>query len=45
MITYGSLAGEYCTASESLPRLPAAATTTMPCIQVASTAASSGSVL
>src|ERR1700759_4811989 len=33
VITYGSFAGEYCTASRAVPRLPAAATTTMPCIQ------------
>ena len=44
-ITYGSLAGAYLTASEAEPRLPAAATTTMPLNQAASTAASSGSVL
>src|SRR5215213_9239237 len=45
VITYGSLPGAYLTASESLPRLPAAATTTMPLNQAASAAASSGSVL
>src|SRR6516164_4343855 len=45
VITYGSFAGAYCTASDAVPRLPAAATTTIPCIQAASAAASSGSVL
>src|SRR5947209_20617091 len=45
VITYGSLAGAYCTASDALPRLPAAATTTTPCIHAASAAASSGSVV
>src|SRR6188474_192031 len=44
-ITNGSLPGAYETASEAVPRLPAAATTTMPLNQAASTAASSGSVL
>src|SRR3954470_13150948 len=44
-ITYGSLAGAYCTASAAVPRLPAAATTTMPFSHAYSTAASSGSVL
>src|SRR5215217_8663929 len=44
-ITYGSLPGAYCTASASLPRLPAAATTTRPFSHADSTAASSGSVL
>src|SRR5215212_8410450 len=43
VITYGSLAGAYDTASASVPRFPAAATTTNPCIQAASTAASNGS--
>src|SRR3954452_2186167 len=44
-IAYGSLPGAYCTASASLPRLPAAATTTRPFSHADSTAASSGSVL
>src|SRR5687768_986796 len=44
-ITNGSLAGAYLTASPAAPRLPAAATTTMPFCQAYSTAASSGSVL
>ena len=42
-ITYGSLPGAYWTASAASPRLPAAATTTMPACQANSTAASSGS--
>ena len=42
-ITYGSLPGAYWTASSAAPRLPAAATTTMPACQANSTAASSGS--
>src|SRR3954451_13275849 len=45
VITYGSLPGAYRTASVAVPRLPAAATTTMPFSQADSTAASSGSVL
>src|ERR1700729_2213403 len=45
VMTYGSLPGEYWTASDAVPRLPAAATMTIPCIQADSTAASSGSVL
>src|SRR3954464_7607788 len=45
LITNGSLPGEYLTASYALPRLPAAAMTTMPCCHAYSTAASSGSVL
>src|SRR5437660_874525 len=45
VITYGSLAGAYWTASGALPRLPAAATTTIPCIHADSAAASSGSVV
>src|ERR1700754_3566500 len=45
LITNGSLPGAYLTASLSLPRLPEAATTTMPFSHAYSTAASSGSVL
>src|SRR5918997_3456431 len=44
-ITYGSLPGARVTASSAVPRLPAAATTTIPLNQAASTAALSGSVL
>ena len=44
-ITNGSLPGEYLTASGAAPRLPEAATTTMPFCHAYSTAASSGSVL
>src|SRR5688572_28789625 len=44
-MAYGSLPGAYCTASASVPRLPAAATTTRPLSHADSTAASSGSVL
>ncbi len=42
-ITNGSLPGAYWTASAASPRLPAAATTTMPACHANSTAASSGS--
>src|SRR3954452_8059301 len=44
-MAYGSLPGAYWTASAAVPRLPAAATTTIPCSQADSTAASSGSLL
>jgi hypothetical protein len=43
-ITYGSLPGEWLTEPAAVPRLPAAATTTMPWKYAASAAASSGSV-
>ena len=43
-IANGSLPGAYSAAPSSAPRLPAAATTTMPLKYAASTAASSGSV-
>src|SRR5215208_5051493 len=45
VITYGSLPGAWSTAPSAEPRLPAAATTTIPLNQADSTAASSGSVL